>query len=297
MLDFGSTSEGRALDESWRDAAERAKRNTTVFAQRRLKPDDVLPEWNKTLSALGSRDDVARFTDRALARLGSGLERLRRGFKAPLAPLPDDVRERLAAEGMSGTLRIDFSYPSASGCRPVQRSHPLVSVLAETLLERTLAAGDGKAESDPAVLGRVGCWVSSSVINRTVVVILRLRHQLTTQRAGQSSMLLVEEATALAWSGASAAAAADGHDAMMLLTPPPAADPPSIVQTREIRKALELLAGRGTELEAFAERRAQTLLADHRRVREAASARGSYAVRALLPPDVIGLFVLLPQVS
>jgi hypothetical protein len=39
------------------------------------------------------------------------------------------------------------------------------------------------------------------------------------------------------------------------------------------------------------------LLADHRRVREAADARGSYSVRAMVPPDVIGVFVLLPSVS
>jgi hypothetical protein len=32
-------------------------------------------------------------------------------------------------------------------------------------------------------------------------------------------------------------------------------------------------------------------------VREAADARGSYSVKALLPADVIGLFVLLPQVG
>ena len=66
---------------------------------------------------------------------------------------------------------------------------------------------------------------------------------------------------------------------------------------REVLQALEQLAAMQSDLDAFAERRAQALLADHRRVREAAAARGSYAVKALLPPDVIGLFVLLPQVN
>ena len=51
------------------------------------------------------------------------------------------------------------------------------------------------------------------------------------------------------------------------------------------------------DLATFAERRAQALLADHRRVREAADARGSYSVKSLLPVDVIGLFVLLPKVN
>ena len=62
-------------------------------------------------------------------------------------------------------------------------------------------------------------------------------------------------------------------------------------------RALEELQSRSADLAAFAGRRAQNLLADHRRVREAADARGSYSVKSLLPPDVVALFVLLPRVD
>ena len=284
------------FETKWTDAAEKAKRNRTVFAQRRLKPEDVLPEWNKTLAAVGGREEVQRFTERALSRLGSGLERQKRGYKAPLAALPEDVRERLESEGLSGTVLVDFDYPPAPRCRPVQRSHPLVAVLAETLLERTLAADIEDAARDPGVLGRVGCWVSSGVEERTTVLLLRLRHQLVSQKVGRTSTLLVEEATALAWKGSSSTPV-EGQDALALLAPPPATDPPTHVRERAVAQALEQLRGRRGELDAFAERRAQALLADHRRVREAADARGSYAVKALLPADVIGIFVLLPCVD
>ena len=285
------------FDENWQDVADKAKKNRTVFAQRRLKPEDVLPELHKTLAAIGGREEVQRFTGRALARLGSGLEPLRRGFKAPLAALPEEVRERLEAEGLSGTLLLDFAYPPAPRCHAVQRSHPLVAVLAETLLERTLASGGDEAATDPGVLGRIGCWVASGISVRTTVALLRVRHQLVSQRTGKSSTLLVEEATAVAWSGASASALLEGIEALGLLAPSPLADLPPHVRDSAIQKALEQLTSRGTELDAFAERRAQALLADHRRVREAADARGSYSVKALLPPDVIGLFVLLPKVD
>src|SRR5205814_1871 len=136
----------------------------TIFAQRRLRPDDVLPEWRKSLVAVGGEENVHRFTSRALARLGAGLEPLKRGFKAPTAALPPDVRERLETEGIEGTIQIDFAYPPAPRCRPIQRSHPLVSILAETLLERTLAASAVENNgNDPSVLGRVGCWISDGV--------------------------------------------------------------------------------------------------------------------------------------
>jgi superfamily II DNA or RNA helicase len=278
--------EAKAIDARWQEA--KAKINRTVFAQRRLKPEEVLPEWRKALAALGDQDDVQRFTARALARFDAALEPLgKRGWKTPLAALPEELRERLAAHGLAGTVRVDFNYPPAAGCHPIGRSHPLVAVLAEGLLESTLTAT--RETRDPASLGRVGCWVASGVTTRTIVVLLRLRHQLTARRA----TLLVEEAHAVAWTPQPI----EGPDALALLSPPPVGDPPAHVRDRAIAAALDQLPGLGGAIEAAAERRAQELLADHRRVREAADARGSYGVKALLPVDVIGLYVLLPRVG
>lgn len=298
-FDFVEMDEAKAIENRWLDAAEKAKKNRTVFAQRRLKPEDVLPEWKKSLAALGSKDDVQRFTGRALARLGGALEALGKsgssGFKAPLDALPDDVRERLDVEGLAGSVFIDFKYPPASRCRSVQRSHPLVSVLAETMLERTLGNVASTDASDPGILGRVGCWVAEGITSRTLVALVRLRHQLNSQRGHQATTLLVEEATAIAWTGSPVPL--EGADALALLSPLPVADPPVHVRERAVMQALDQLKTRLPELDTFAERRAQALLADHRRVREAAEAAGRYSVKALFPADVIGLFVLLPKVA
>lgn len=283
------------FDSAWEDAAAKAKKNRTVFAQRRLKPDDVLPEWHKSLAAVGGRDDVQRFTDRALARLGSGLEPLRRGFKVATAPLPEEVRERLESEGVAGTVWVDFRYPPAPRCRPVQRSHPLVTVLAETLLERTLATDNGTTVNGPSVLGRVGCWIAGSVQTRMTVALLRLRHQLLIRKQRQETTLLVEEATALAWRGTGEHLV--GEEALALLAAPPVGDPPPHVRDREAARAVALIGQRADELEQLAAERAQTLLGDHQRVREASKAAGSTSVHALPRPDVIAVFVLLPRLK
>lgn len=306
---FLELEEAKQINARWSDAAEKAKQNRTIFAQRRLRPADVLPEWHRTLAAIGDHEHVYRFTERALARLGSGLETLKKGFKAPLSPLPEDVRERLEAEGLTGTLRLTFDYPPMGRYRSVTRSHPLVTVLAETLLSRTLAAEAPPdaaspsylpAPADPGVLGRVGCWVSLAVTTRTVVAIVRLRHQLVSAKGAKgrrSSVLLVEEATAIAWSGAEIAVIKEGESAFGLLVPPPFGDPPPHVHDRNIAQALDQLSARLADLDAFASRRAQALLADHERVRESSRGRGGHEVHALLPPDVIGLYVLLPKVG
>jgi superfamily II DNA or RNA helicase len=293
--------EGRQLElfeRHWEDVKARAKKNRTVFAQRRIKPDEVLPEWHKNLAAVGGRDDVQRFASRALARLGSGLEPLRRGFKVPTAPLPADVRERLETEGIVGTIAIDFSYPSAPGYRPVQRSHPLIAVLAETLLGRTLSVDHNEADGrDPSVLGRVGCWISAGVRSRTTIALLRLRHQLLSRKQRRETTLMVEEASALAWSSGGTGGLITGVEALSLLALPPVDDPPRHVREREVARALGWIDGRATDLEAVATARAQALLDDHLRVREASKATGGTSVHALPRPDVIGVYVLLPRVE
>ena len=293
--------EGRQLElfeREWEDTRAKANRSRTVFAQRPINPDQVLPEWHKSLAAVGGRDDVQRFASRALARLGSGLEPLGRGFKVPTAPLPDEVRQRLETEDIAGTVAIDFAYPSAPGCRPVQRSHPLIAVLAETLLGRTLSVdSNGAMVSDPSVLGRVGCWISEGVRVRSTVVLLRLRHQLLARTRRQETTLMVEEATALAWLAAGTAGPITGPEALSLLAHAPADDPPRHVREREVARALALLPERAEDLEDFAALRARALLDDHSRVREASRATGSTSVQALPRPDVIGVYVLLPAVD
>lgn len=305
-----ATGEGKQLDlfeAEWTRAEEKAKANRTIFAQRRLKPDEVLPEWHKSLAAIGGRAEVQRFTERALNRLGSGLEPVgdgaRRGFKAPLAPLPEALRERLESEALTGTLRIDFRYPAPPPCHSVQRSHPLVTILAETLLERTLNGATGNDAGSPAVLGRVGCWVCAGVQARTTLALLRLRHQLVSRRGRRETTLLVEEAAGLAWVGQTGTPVT-GTDALTLLAQPPADDVPPHVREREATRALAWLAEREQELESIANQRAVTLLDDHLRVRAAAyrderaeTRERSTRVQALPRPDLIGVFVLLPKVG
>jgi superfamily II DNA or RNA helicase len=293
-FDFYELPEAKAIDSQWRDAVDGEKRSRTVFAQRRLKPEDVLPEWRKSLAALGGKDEVQRFTSRALARLGASLERLPQGYRAPLQAVPPDLYERMEAEGLSGPFRLDFEYPPAPGCEAVQRSHPLVALLAETMLEHSLASASSDQGATAATLGRVGCWIAEKITARTIVVLLRLRHQLTSSR-GKQSMALVEEASALAFVGD--AAPVSGQEALDLLVPPPLGDPPPHVRDRFVQQAMTLLANRTADLARHAEERAEALLADHRRVRQASEARGSYSVRAMQPVDVVAAFVLLPKVQ
>ena len=138
-FDFGEPAQ--QIETAWQSAREKAAKNRSIFAQRRLKPDDVLPEWRKSAAVLGGPEEVQRFVTRALAKLGAGLEPYKNHFKAPLAELPAPLKERLAAEGLAGTLRIDFKQPASQG-HPFQGVAPLAlrSTRAVETCLRTAAA-------------------------------------------------------------------------------------------------------------------------------------------------------------
>jgi hypothetical protein len=287
----------RELDARWNDHAEREKKNRTVFAQRRLKPAEVLPEWERMRAVLGGGEDVERFVRQAMARLGAGLSARRAGgWNVPVAGLPKPLQDRLAGEGVEGDLRASFKQAAAENCHFVHRSHPLVATLADELLERALSndAADGQTL---ATLGRIGVWRSAAVNAITHVVLLRLRHQITTTRQGRSNVLLVEEALPVAWQGRALPRDVRGDELLRWLEAPAAGNLPDAVRQREMHALLESLATRREDIERIADEQACRLREDHRRVREAADARGRYDVHALKPVDIVAAWVLLPEVS
>jgi hypothetical protein len=127
--------------------------------------------------------------------------------------------------------------------------------------------------------------------------LLRLRHQLQIRKGQRETTLLVEEASAIAWAGVNNSVRVVGIDALGLLMQPPIGDPPQHVREREIARALSFTAEQSRELDNFANERAQSLLEDHIRVREASKAAGTTSVQGLPHPDVVGVFVLLPRLG
>lgn len=287
-FDFGEPA--RQIDTVWQSAREKAAKNRSIFAQRRLKPDDVLPEWRKSAAVLGGPQEVQHFVTRALSKLGAGLEPYKNHFKAPLGELPPALKERLAAEGLTGTVRIDFQQPTAQDAILIQRTHPLVVALADTLLEQALDSQNDAADG----VARAGAAFVDNVPLKTTVLLLRLRHQLSVTRDGHTKLMLCEETVAVSTTGSEALTELPLPQARTLLGTEAVRNMPSVVRDRHIQQALDTLPGWQSALNDVAKTRAQALLADHRRVREAADARGSYQVTASLPVDVMGVYVLVP---
>ena len=269
------------LQARWQDALEKAKANRTVFSQRRIRPDEVLPEWQKQQEALGTQADVQRFVQSACARLNAPLEPTRKqSFRFLPQYLPEALRQRLADEGIAKPVQLNFNE--------LHRSHPLVSVLAEHLLEASLSG-------EQAVAARCAATLTDAVEVVTTIYLLRLRHQLGYVRRRQPFQMMAEETVALGVAGRNSPQWLEGDAVAKLLECTPSGNLPPEAMQREIRTALDFLQNHPQQLQALATQRAEALLTDHQRVREAARDVGQYSVSACLPVDVMGVYVLLPD--
>lgn len=287
-LDLRLDDGARVMEARWRDAAENEKKSRARFAQNAMKPQEVAPEWEKVRTLLGSPADARLFVERAMARFGVPLEARKAVLLAHVDALDAGLRERLAGHDLTGSVRLATAEPAPSGTALLTRTHPLTATLAEALVEASL---DPEALSGLGI-GRVGAWPTAVVQQMTRVALLRVRFKLTVH-ARKERLLLAEEAALVAIEGGRIVAV--GEAARELLNASAMADLAPIARDRFIAKAKDdipdLLEG---PIGEFAHSRAKELMGDHARLRAASGSASRVTVEAVLPPDVIGLFVLMP---
>jgi superfamily II DNA/RNA helicase len=186
------------IEAEWQSAKENAKATRTIFAQRSLKPEEALREWDRTRESLGSDDAVERLVVNACRRLNLSLGPLGGAsgcWELDLTSLEDKRKalgERLRNHDLEGKLRLSFRSPARDGSHLISRSHPLVVELADFVAERALSG------LEPELAARTSVVRSNKVSSRTQVLVLRLRHQLHQERwtgSGYEALpdLLVEE--------------------------------------------------------------------------------------------------------
>lgn len=293
QLSLGFEEVEHEVDAAWQEEKDRVSR--TVFAQRRLRPEEVLPEWQKAVSFMGGEGDILRFVKDVSTRLGASLEMKDGYFRLPVAHFPNPLQERLESVGIGTSIKLAFQHPAPTGAAFVPRSHPLVATLADYVAEQAL-------ETDHSDLGaRCAAFFTGGVLVRTTVFLLRLRCQLAVEKRQRETgfalerTLLSEECLGVAVEGGSSPRVLSEEKVLGLLSLEAGKNMADGQKSMLVRQALELLPGLRGEFESLAHKRADELLADHRRIREASEIRGiRYSVTPALPVDIIGVYVLMP---
>jgi hypothetical protein len=276
-----------ALHEQWDVGARREERQRTIFAQETVKVDEVAGELDAVRAAVGLGVDVRAFILAALSAHGARVN----GdaiLTAELGDLPRPLREVLPVRREAGAVRLGFEPSVPDDVLSLTRSHPFVEALAGYVMQSAL---------DPLLLGvatRAGTMRTRAVKTRTTLLLVRFRYHLV--RPGAEAPLLAEDCQLLAFEGTPSEARWLSPEAAESLL---GAEPDGNVGDQQARTyvqhVIDGLTALAPHLEATATSRARELLDAHRRVRQSAHERvRGLRVDPVLPPDVLGAFVLVP---
>lgn len=284
------------LHRRWERDAERERVNRTRFAQRAIKPEEVQRELEATDAVLGDPEAVREFVLSAAQRLSLPIQpdsRRQGVYRVAVAPealatVPPAVRS-LLPETRTGYWLVSFDSPTPEGAEYLGRNHCFVAGLARFLFEEALTSGDGERAS------RCGAIRTRQVKYLTTLLLLRVRYLVEQQGAPS---LLAEEVLVLGYreSGAGREWLADA-EALQLLDAQPTANIPLAEKRELVERALEAWEKVAREVEHRVNLRASALEESHKRVRQAVSQRvRGFAVKPQLPPDLLGILVLQPEV-
>jgi superfamily II DNA or RNA helicase len=275
------------LHQQWENAADREKRSRTMFAQESIKFGEVASELEAAEKAIGSPQDLHNFFRGSLllsgATVGDG-----NIIDVDLAGVKPGLKDAFGGEPR---FKVSFEPIAQRNVTPIHRTHPMVEGLASYILNSAL-----DREMD-GVARRAGVIRSKAVDTLTSLLLLRLRFHIVTTIKKEERQLLAEETLLAAFKGLPQSPEwLDEREAEKLLS----ASPVGTVGPDIARQNLEL-AGTGLDalsghLDQFARQHGEKLLENHRRVRTASGARGSYRIDHN-PPDILGLYVYLPVVK
>ncbi|MCX7974587.1 MAG: SWF/SNF helicase family protein [Candidatus Aminicenantes bacterium] len=275
--------------KKWDEAKEREKINRTKFAQRAIKPEEVMRELEETDSVLGDPMAVQKFVLNASQRLGIKIyqENHDKYVLSGFDQLPDTIK--LLIPDIRQPWSVSFISPPPENTTFLGRNHPFVTGLAQFLLEEALIM-NGSARAP-----RCGAIRTSAVDRRTFLLLMRLRYKIVEP---DKIPMLAEEAAIFGIKGnLSQDFEWRPEDEVLSLLPLVS---PKINMTQEeakdiITEFLEYWDSIKEKIKPVLDERAKKLADSHKRLRMVASLRRrGLSVSPYFPPDLLGILALLP---
>ena len=277
------------LHDEWDRATDQEKRSRTIFAQATIRPEEVAAELEAARQAIGRGVDVEAFVTNALTRQGAVASNKNGLTTYDLDDVRPSIRD-VAGLGDRKRLEARFDPPRRDHEEVLSRTHPVVDGLASWVADTTL---DPQVPPPSRPAARCGVIRTTGVTQRTTALLVRVRHDIGTQR---SEPLLAEEVRVVAYAGSAESPVWLGDaEAEGLLSLQPTGNVAAEDKAQRIDRFTSEYASLEPRLEGRAVEWGSQLGEAHQRVREAARQSGRVRVQTRLPVDVLGIYIFLPQ--
>ena len=270
------------------DRIEEASKS--IFAQRAVKAQDIDQDLEQAIRLIGNMESVRDFTLGGVTHLNGNWTALEAGYRIEKAGLPYSLQQYF--DEKAEAMNVSFETPTPEGFRYLARNHPFVDTLGQLLMAQAM---DGRGK-EPNPVRRTAVVRTRAVAEMTTVLLLRVRNvieSLATRR-----QIVAEELVLRGYRGLPPAETWIDEAAAMALLQSEATGEVAATEKREaIADALEDLEVLKPPLDGFGRDQAEALVEAHDRFRVAAGGRRFQVVEPILPMDVMGIYVFLPDLA
>ncbi|MCC5790147.1 MAG: DEAD/DEAH box helicase [Opitutales bacterium] len=284
------------VTDKFKRSEENVKASRSIFTQYGIKAEDIEPDLRENDLAIGNPEAVRDFLIEALSSLyGAQIEPVtnrRRevlGFQLYLTNLPDICRTILPEPDKRDSLPISFESPTPQGFHYIGRNHSLVEQICQRVLADTM-------DRQPRGASRAAVFRTRQVEKLTTLLIFRVRNVIE-EKHQRGPQLIAEEMLLWGYRGNPRDADyLDFEEARRLLSEATVdGNLERERQERELRNSLQQLSDLRQRFDELAEKRSQHLVEAHERFSRLVDRKKFQVVYPVLPMDVLGTYILVPQ--
>jgi len=268
-------------------ARQKAENLRTIFAHESIKPESIEADLKEVDEAIGDMDSVEHFVINAVTHLKGTFKKDKKGYLLYTQNLPYHLKAQFENRN---EVKISFESPTPKGYRYIGRNHRFVEQLCQFMLA---LAFDGHNEYDS--LARVSEIQTGIVSKKTTLIMFRVRNVI--KEVGSKKEVIAEEMYLWGYEGSGQDARfIDYSEAKELLLNAKSLRNISIEKqqddlTRELKHFEEL----ENQFHQLAVLRAENLVKAHGRFKELVGGRRYEKATPVLPPDVMGVYILMPK--
>ncbi len=274
----------RAFDE----AEQREKASRSIFAQNAIKPTEIEDDLKEVDEAIGNVKAVEQFVTESLRFIGVQVDEVKEGYKIYSINIPQRIRELLTNKN---EILVSFLSPTPKGYKYIGRNHPFTEHLSQFIINSAL---NGAINSS----ARAAVLRSGDVDRKTVLFQFRVRNVIAEQRSKKE--IVAEEMWIWGYTGGlSENRFIEKEDALTLLMSAKATQNLELPEQQYwLEQEMEWVRDEKTFREItdpLAYERCEQLVKSHTRFRKLVNGSRYKVVEPVLPMDVLGIYILLPE--
>ena len=289
-LDFGASAALDELDvaitQEIENAREKAEKIRSIFAHESIMPEDVKKDLQEVDEAIGDVSTLEAFVLAAGKLLGASFEKVDGGYIFKKMNMDEWLASAL---GSGDKIHISFESPTQQGFRYIGRNHRFVEQLCHRVIANSL---DKEKRTQKAA--RASVFRTDAVDTQTTLIQFRVRNVI--REVSKKHEMVSEEMFLWGYEQkVDGIHTLNAEECKKLLHTTSALDISMERQELIFEKELDHFKTLHPDFIEVVSTRSEELVNAHTRFAKYLGAKRFEAVTPVLPPDILGVYVLIPN--